>query len=711
VVGKDRIVYRFGPFSLDRAARVLFCGSDPVPLAPRTVDALIVLLEAEGRVLTKEELLERIWPDRTVDEVNLTQQISLLRRALAAKDAKAEYIRNFPGRGYQFVAATERPEAKPEATPVAAPAPPVPPRRPIVPLLAAGAVLVAAAAYWILRPGETPQPASAMRRIALSRLPGSKSHPALSSDGARVAFVWNRAGGSEPCIYVKAEGREVPQLLPGSCGNPSSPTWSPDGLRLAYLRNLPGRTELVVHTEFSQDRILATFFPLRSLIGNRLLAWSPDGKTIAACGKRAAEEPLAVHLVSVETGESRTLSRPEVHAIGDADPAFSPDGQRIAFTRMSSRFNMNLEVTGVSGGPSRQILGGDQLIGGVVWSPGGEEVIFSGNRSGGYRLWRIAADQENGTPQLDPAGIAGENPIHLSIAPAQQRLAYVVSGDDLNIWQLRLTPGKGAPEWKRVVASTGLDAAPQYSPDGSRICFLSDRSGEEHIWVANADGSEPRQLTGPAMSPGHCAWSADGSAVMFVAHGGGFSGVYSIPAAGGAARRIPIEGGGSLPVASPDGQTVFSVRGVAGRFELFSANLDGGGSHQLTTQGAHRARVSRDGRWVYYVQARTSPSLWRIATAGGAAERVFDGLIPGYFGSWALSNQGIYFLGEDPQTQRPVVYLLRNGARTPEPVAGFPSPLPPLGLAEFSVAPDGSTLLTVLRESSSSDLMALAGFR
>ncbi|MCU0246830.1 MAG: winged helix-turn-helix domain-containing protein [Bryobacter sp.] len=706
-MGKDRIVCRFGPFSLDRTARVLFCGSEPVPLAPRTVDTLVVLLEAEGRVLTKEELLQRIWPDRTVDEVNLTQQISLLRRALAAKDSATEYVRNFPGRGYQFVAAIQ----KPEATPEAAPAPPAPPRkRPVVPLLAAGAVLVAAA-YWILRPGETAKPPAPMRRIALSRLPGSKSHPALSSDGARVAFVWNRADGSEPCIYVKAEGREVPQLLPGSCGNPSSPTWSPDGLRLAYLRNLPDRTELVVHTEFSQDRILATFFPLRSLIGNRLLAWSPDGKTIAACGKQEAERPLAVHLISADTGASRVLSHPAVHMIGDADPAFSPDGQRIAFTQMSSRFTMQLAVAPVSGGPSLRILGGDQLIGGVVWSPGGKEVIFSSNRSGGYRLWRIAADQENGTPQLDPAAIAGENPIHLSIAPAQQRLAYVVSGEDLNIWQLRLTKGKSAPEWKRVIASTGLDAAPQYSPDGSRVCFLSDRSGEEHIWVANADGSEPRQLTGPAMSPGHCAWSADGAAVMFVAHGGGFSGVHSIPAAGGAARQIPLEGGGSLPVASPDGQTVFSVRSVAGRYELFSANLAGGSSRQLTTQGAHRARVSHDGRWVYYVQARTSPSVWRIPTAGGAAERVFDGLIPGYFGSWALSSQGIYFLGEDPKTSRPVVFLLRNGARAPEAVAGFPSPLPPLGLAEFSVAPDGSTLLTVLRESSSSDLMALAGFR
>jgi Tol biopolymer transport system component/DNA-binding winged helix-turn-helix (wHTH) protein len=699
VVDKGRVLFRFGPFELDRTARVLFRGTEPVPLAPRTVDTLIVLLESPGQVRTKEELMAAIWPDRAVEEVNLTQQISLLRKALAAQDNSTEYIRNFPGRGYQFIVPVEQPRDLP------------------VPAsqrwrgwaIAAGLCVVAvAAALWLALPSQTPDQAPALRRIPLSRLPGSKSHPALSPDGAKVAFVWNKEDGTGPCIYVKAEGREEPDLLRGTCGNPSSPVWSPDGRRMAYFRNLPGGSELAVLGELGQDRVLKRFYPLRSLIGNRLLAWSPDGKWIAACGKEEAKQPLTVHLISPEGGPGRVLTRPDAALIGDADPAFSPDSQTVAFVRMSSRFNMQLELVPVAGGPSRTIVAGDQLIGGVAWSHDGREVIFSANRAGGYRLWRIRPEAGPGEPFPDPSQIAGDNPIHLSLAHSPGRLAYVVTGEDLNIWRLRV---RGKPEWSRVIASTGMDAAPQYSPDGSKICFLSDRSGEEHIWVANADGSEPRQLTHRRMSPGHCSWSADNNSVLFVAHGSGVGGIFSVPAAGGDPKRVPLVGDGSLPVMSPDGRTLYVARQSGGRYELFSARLHDGQAVQLTRTGAHRARVSRDGSWVYYVQARTSSFIWRISPAGERNERVVDGLIPGYFGAWALAPNGIYYLGEDPASQRPAILFHDLDLRKSSPVAPLPSAPPPLGLTEFSLSPDGGTLLAVLRDSASSDLLALSNFR
>lgn len=699
MVGKGRILFRFGPFELDRTARVLFRGTDPVPLAPRTVDTLIVLLEAAGRVLTKEELMAAIWPDRAVEEVNLTQQMSLLRKALASQDSTTEYIRNFPGRGYQFIVPIEKPADVP-----------VPKSRKRWRwILLAGACLTAAAvAIWVALPSHEPEEARGLRRIPLSRLPGSKSHPALSPDGARVAFVWNKADGNGPCIYVKTDGREEPDLLRGTCGNPSSPAWSADGRRLAYFRNLPGGSELVVLGELGQDRVLKRFYPLRSLIGNRLLSWSPDGKWIAACGKEEAEQPLTVHLIPAEGGPGRILTHPDSSAIGDADPAFSPDSRSLTFVRMSSRFTMQLGVVPVAGGPSKTIVAGDQLIGGVVWSPDGRDVIFSANRSGGYRLWRVRPEAEPGEPVPDPSGIAGENPIQLSLSHAANRLAYVVTGEDLNIWRLKV---RGKHEWSQVIASTGMDAAPQYSPDGSKICFVSDRSGEEHIWVANADGSDPRKLTSRSMSPGHCSWSADNRSVLFVAHGGGFGGVFAVPAAGGDPRQIPLKGYGSLPVMSPDGRILYVVRQSGGRYELFSATLSNGESVQLTHTGAHRARVSRDGRWIYYVQARTSPTIWRIGPNGDRNERVLDGLIPGYFGAWALASDGIYYLGEDPSSQRPAILFFNLDLRTTSVVAPLPSALPPLGLTEFSLSPDGETLLAVLRESLSSDLMSVSGFR
>ena len=131
-MGNKRSLYHFGPFELDRTAGVVFCDGEPVMLAPRTVATLIALVDGGGRVLNKEELMHAIWGDRVIDEVNLTQQISLLRRALSAKDPSTDYIRNFPGRGYQFSASvrtseTDEAETGPlQPQPLKGEAPPLP---------------------------------------------------------------------------------------------------------------------------------------------------------------------------------------------------------------------------------------------------------------------------------------------------------------------------------------------------------------------------------------------------------------------------------------------------------------------------------------------------------------------------------------------------------------------------------------------------------
>ena len=76
------VYYRFGPFVLDPASRLLLREEQPVPITTKVFETLVVLVENRGRVMTKDELLLRLWPDTTVEEVNLAQNISTLRRAI-----------------------------------------------------------------------------------------------------------------------------------------------------------------------------------------------------------------------------------------------------------------------------------------------------------------------------------------------------------------------------------------------------------------------------------------------------------------------------------------------------------------------------------------------------------------------------------------------------------------------------------------------------
>jgi DNA-binding winged helix-turn-helix (wHTH) protein/TolB-like protein len=97
-------VYEFGPFVLDKSRRLLLKESKPVTLSPKTYDTLVVLVESRGRFLSKEELMGSLWPDSFVEESNLTQQISMLRKALGESAGEDRYVITVPGRGYRFVA-------------------------------------------------------------------------------------------------------------------------------------------------------------------------------------------------------------------------------------------------------------------------------------------------------------------------------------------------------------------------------------------------------------------------------------------------------------------------------------------------------------------------------------------------------------------------------------------------------------------------------
>ena len=95
---KNGVSYEFDAFSVDAEQCLLFRDGEPVPLAPKVVETLVALVEHRGRVMTKDELMERLWPDTFVEQSNLSQNVFLLRKALG----EAEYIETVPRRGYCF---------------------------------------------------------------------------------------------------------------------------------------------------------------------------------------------------------------------------------------------------------------------------------------------------------------------------------------------------------------------------------------------------------------------------------------------------------------------------------------------------------------------------------------------------------------------------------------------------------------------------------
>ena len=105
---QDNHSYEFGRFRLNVAERVLLRDGEPVPLTPKVFDILVALVENGGQVVSKDDLMKRVWPSTYVEEGNLTQNISLLRKALGETPGGAQFIETVPRRGYRFVAETSQ---------------------------------------------------------------------------------------------------------------------------------------------------------------------------------------------------------------------------------------------------------------------------------------------------------------------------------------------------------------------------------------------------------------------------------------------------------------------------------------------------------------------------------------------------------------------------------------------------------------------------
>ncbi|HET9512683.1 MAG TPA: protein kinase [Gemmatimonadales bacterium] len=593
-----------------------------------------------------------------------------------------------------------------------------------------GAVLlpvVLAGAFFAVWAWRSPRSAVPLEAVPLTTLRGVQRYPSFSPDGERVAFTWNGPRQDNPDLYVHQIGSTQPLRLTSDSANDFNPVWSPDGRWIAFLRSHsePNRSEVrLIAPLGGPERKLAEIHLLSGLdITPPYLAWCPDNSCLVVTDSPGKGLPDALFAIGLETGERRQLTRPQPPAGGDSHPAVSPDGRWLVFRRMAGlyvgelyRLSLAKGIT-AAGEPERLTVASLDAQH-PAWMPNSREIVFSA-RSG---LWRLPVPGTNTPARLPFVGDYGLMPAVSRPQPGRSpRLVYVRNFLDANIWRVE-TSAPGAPAATPpavAISSTRLDDMPQFSPEGRRVAFTSDRSGNWEIWQADPDGSNAVQLTSMgAVAAGYPHWSPDGQQIVFHSNVDGQWEVYLVPAAGGKPRNLTSHPApDAMPSFSRDGRWVYfsSARTGEQYQSVWKIPAAGGSAVQLTKGAGYAPQESRDGESIYYVEAIDRPStLWRVPRSGGTPVKVLDGVL---LANFAVLTEGIYYIDQlsgqvgthyvdQPTGETRLRYFDFATGKSTTVASNLGSVDLPL-----TVSSDGRTILFPRLDASTSDLMLVADFR
>lgn len=404
-------------------------------------------------------------------------------------------------------------------------------------------VLTLGLGAWFLREREA-QPDERLHAVPLTTYVGSQDWPSFSPDGSEVAFSWDGEHEDNFEIYVKPVGPQAPRRLTRDPAADTNPAWSPDGRSIAFLRaSRAGSLSVVLIPSLGgPERILGDV--VREELLNRSLTWSPDGKWLVAFD-RPPSQAGGLWLLSPQTGERRRLTTAASEgAPVEKCPAFSPNGRFLAFARNVARnsFDLYLLPFGddlIAAGKPR-LLSRTNWVGGLAWTGDGRDLVFSAGPPGNINLFKMSVAAGARPKRLTEQGEI----LSLSIAPHSNRLVFVQSRREMDIYRAELAPnGYETRQSIPLIASSRLDRFPRYSPDGKRIAFVSLRSGDWQLWVADASGANAVQATSFEQSEvAFPTWSPDSRQIGFVSNAEGDYEAYVVDAGGGKPRKLESAG-------------------------------------------------------------------------------------------------------------------------------------------------------------------------
>lgn len=700
---QEKHFYEFGPFRLDPVKRRLLRDGEPIPLTPKAFETLLALVSEGGKTIEKDDLMKRVWPDAVVEENNLNQNITALRKSLGDSRYESQYIATIPGLGYRFVAEVRRiPYGETEsdsdarrqsnisvdmiggqregeqtgkaespavregpANAAAAAAQKVDPAGSVEPLMTAkppsdesiidslkrhgkiagpvlALIIIAAAAAAILiykLIGSNRETAASEIEVTALTRTGTSGNAAISPDGRYIVYSVREAGRQSLWLRQVAAS-SIQEIVPPAEVAYQGLAFSPDGNHIHFLRTERNASAWALYRMPALGGV-----PTKLLVDiDSVMTSSPDGSRIAFV-RNSGDESALIIASADGSNERKLATRPMTDYF--KIPAWSPDGKLIACSSGSGEpYDVHNSIVGIRVDDGTQSPLTSQKWAWtrcVAWLSNGSGMLITARdrHEAPDQIWYVSY------PEGNVRRLTNDSKMYLSVSLAADSRTLVAVQTELlsDIW---VVPDRKAGQARKITFGTGSYEYACFTPDG-RIVYSTAASGTWDIWIMNADGSNQKQLTADAGVNVHQCVSPDGRYIIFASNRAGVFNIWRMNSDGSNPVQLTSGSGEKFPQCSPDAKWIIynTVASNDDLYALWKIPIDGGEPVQLTGNKSTYPTISPDGTHIGYFESHNG--RYRIALipfAGGQPDRTFDvpqGLDPVTYVRWFPDGQSLTY--------------------------------------------------------------------
>lgn len=618
-------------------------------LQPKTLDLLLYLINKQGEVVSRDELIQAVWPETAATDDTLNSTIAKLRKILVSDDSTERYIGTLPKRGYQLLAdvKTLNDGTKKGVHSV----PLLIKNRLVLPSVSFATILLFTFIYSFFGYSQSKDSAQVNNKLVVTPIAISRSlemFPKLSNDGNNVVFARAIEDGQFSQIVSRNLLTDEEIILTEDVGFYASPVWSSDDSQIAFLSyGARGCMVGVINSLGGPAQLVAPCSLAHVYSARTALDWLKNSNSLVISQYLENQRYTGLFLHELSSGNTIQLTTPTEDSIGDFNQTVSPDGRRVVYTRMQVTGEDDIYIIDLASRHIERVAGYFGEVSSIDWMDN-NSLIYVSNKTGRPETWQLDIN----TKQQRWYGVGGHSVANVDYHDVHKKLVLSELRTDWNfsVRNILLSGNSSIIQKSDDAQSEKISAI---SHDGKSLVYTKAFGKQTEIWVSKIDGSHKARIAKLWDSHvNHIDWARDGTRLLLevVAQGKATAYVYEFASN----HFYPLENiqqrGSFSPIWGVNNNLIYYSSPHAQGWAIWRHNLSTGESYKLTDLGGRKIRVDTVSNRIYFDRPRNS-GMWHISTLNSVKQlpEQLPATASLAIESWRLSGSKLYYVQQSAE--------------------------------------------------------------